>query len=261
MIKTNNTIGTFMIKPLLALLVASASFSAIAALTPFQEKVLATMKMEHRTEADTARDRNRSPLYALEFFGLKENMKVVEFAPGNGWYTKILAPLLKDKGELHLAYRDEWLKDMDELLALKPMNKAKKLPIELDWNDKERQYQLGNVDFAMNDADMLLNIREYHNFDATDKAKLNTATFRALKPGGIYVIVDHSRRHMTPETHELRRREDAVKVIIEVQAAGFVLEKSSDMFYRPDDSLEFEVARKTVTGNTDRFTLVFRKPK
>ncbi|MEP1447703.1 MAG: methyltransferase [Paraglaciecola sp.] len=246
---------------LLILLFASASFSAVAALTPFQEKVLEILKMEHRSEVDTKRDSNRDPLYALEYFGLKEDMKVIEFAPGNGWYSKILAPVLKDKGELYLAYPGKWLDNMDELLAIEAMNKAKKLPIELDWNNKEKQYQLGNLDFAMKDADMLLNIREYHNFDAQDKAILNKATFEALKPGGIYVIVDHSRRHMAPETQELRRREDAVKVIIEVQAAGFILEKSSDRFYRPDDTLTFEVGRKTVTGNTDRFILVFRKPK
>jgi len=247
-------------KLLLIALLAFASFSAVAALSPFQEKIFAIIKMEHRTDEDTIRDRNRDPLYALEFFGLKEDMKVIEFAPGNGWYSKILVPLLKDQGELHLAYPEEWLKNMDDLLALEPMNKAKKLPIALDWNNEAQQYQLGDLDFVMKDADMLLNIREYHNFDAQDKAKLNQATFNALKPGGIYVIVDHSRRHMAPETHELRRREDAVKVILEVQAAGFVLEKSSDQFYRPDDTLTFEVGRKTVTGNTDRFILVFRKP-
>ncbi|WP_394496201.1 hypothetical protein [Shewanella sp. ENK2] len=75
------------------------------------------------------------------------------------------------------------------------------------------------------------------------------------------MIVDHTRRHMMPETDEMRRREDPVDVILEVQAAGFLLEKSSNMFYRPDDELRYEVGRKTVTGNTDRFTLVFRKPK
>jgi hypothetical protein len=60
---------------------------------------------------------------------------------------------------LHLAYREEWLNQMDTLLALEPMKKAKKLPIDLDWNNKEQQYQLGNIDLAMNDADMLLNTR------------------------------------------------------------------------------------------------------
>ena len=54
------------------------------------------------------------------------------------------------------------------------------------------------------------------------------------------MVVVHSRRHMAPETFELRRREDPVKVILEVQAAGFVLDKSSDMFYEPDDELRYE---------------------
>jgi hypothetical protein len=49
------------------------------------------------------------------------------------------------------------------------MKKAKKWPIDLDWNNKEQQYQLGNIDLAMNDADMLLNTRWYHNFDTHDK--------------------------------------------------------------------------------------------
>ncbi|MGK0305890.1 MAG: putative methyltransferase [Gammaproteobacteria bacterium] len=101
---------------------------------------------------------------------------------------------------------------------------------------------------GIRNVDMLLNIREYHNFDAQDKTKLNKATFDALKPSGIYVIVDHSRRHMAPETHELRRREDAVKIILEVQAAGFVLNKSSDKFYRPDDALTFEIHSHTVAS-------------
>lgn len=239
----------------------TSSFSSNAALSALQEKVLAAMKMEHRNEADTKRDRNRRPLRALEFFGLKQDMKVIEFAPGNGWYTKILAPILKDKGELYLASSKKWLDGLDEILAVDALSKAKKLPIELDWNGKESRYQVGKLEFGMTDADMILSIREYHNLNLEDKNKFNKAAFQSLKPGGLYIIVDHSRRHMAPETHEQRRREDAVKVILEVQAAGFVLEKSSDMFYRPDDELQYEVGRNTVTGNTDRFTLVFRKSK
>lgn len=239
----------------------ASSLTVAADLSPMQGKTKAAMKMEHRTEADTKRDRNRSPMHALEFFGLKQNMKVIEFAPGNGWYTKILAPVLKEHGELHLAYKKEWLNEMDKLLSLKVFASTKKLPIELDWNGKDRRYQLGNLSFGMTDADMILNIREYHNFNPEDKIKLNNAAFTSLKPGGIYVIVDHSRRSMAPETFELRRREDPVKVILEVQSAGFVLEKSSDMFYRPDDELQYEVGRQTVSGNTDRFSLVFKKPE
>ena len=242
-------------------LLLASSLTYSAELSPLQTKVKAVMKMEHREEADTMRDRNRNPVHALEFFGLKQNMKVIEFAPGNGWYTKILAPVLNKQGELHLAYKEEWLNEMDKLLSLKDFSKTKKLPIELEWNNKDRRYQLGKLSFGMTDADMVLNIREYHNFNPEDKIKLNSAAFASLKPGGIYVVVDHSRRTMAPETFELRRREDPVKVILEVQSAGFVLEKSSDMFYRPDDELRYEVGRQTVRGNTDRFSLVFRKPQ
>jgi len=131
----------------------------------------------------------------------------------------------------------------------------------LYWNSKDYRYDLGSLSFGMTDADMVLNIREYHNFNLIDKSKLNQAAYDALKPGGKYIIVDHTRRHMAPETRELARREDPVKVILEVQSVGFILEKSSDMFYRPDDELRYEVGRTTVTGNTDRFTLVFKKPK
>ena len=113
----------------------------------------------------------------------------------------------------------------------------------------------------MQDADMVLNIREYHNFNLEDKSTLNKAAFDSLKPGGKYAIVDHTKCHMEPETKELGRREDPVKVILEDPAAGFILEDSSAMFFRPDDTLRYEVGRKTVSGNTDRFSLVFKKPK
>jgi len=234
--------------------------SAFAELTPLQKNIKAVMAMEHRSDADKKRDNNRNPIYALEFAGFKQHMKVIEFAPGNGWYSKILAPLLADKGELYLAYKKEWLDNMNTLLTKNSFKTTKKLPIELDWNAKELKYDLGNLSFNMSDADMVLNIREYHNFNLADKAKLNKAAFNALKSGGIYVVIDHSRRPMAPESFELRRREDPVKAILEIQAAGFKLEKSSDIFYRPDDELIYEVGRKTVTGNTDRFFLVFRKP-
>jgi predicted methyltransferase len=256
-------------KSTLMLAVAGLTFSAAslshehdnaAGMSSLQQKVKMAMTMDHRSEKDTKRDANRTPVEALAFFGLKQDMKVIEFAPGNGWYTKILAPVLKDKGQLHVASKSSWMKELDPLLKKDALSNVRKLPIELWWHKEERRYGLDNLDFGMKDADMLLNIREYHNFNAQDKIKLNKATFNALKPGGTYVIVDHTRRHNEVETKELKRREDPVEVIIEVQAAGFKLVKSSDMFYRAADKLTDEVGRDSVTGKTDRFTLVFKKP-
>jgi predicted methyltransferase len=65
---------------------------------------------------------------------------------------------------------------------------------------------------------------------------------------------------MEPMTNENRRRADVVQIIKEVLAAGFEFVDYSDIHFRPDDELRFEVGRKTVTGNTDRFTLLFTKP-
>lgn len=227
----------------------------------FEEKVKQALASSARTESERKRDSNREPLKAMKFWGLQDDMKVVEIIPAGGWYTKLLAPVLRDKGELVLVSYERYFVDIEDFIHQAPFNKAKKVNVDMRWDYDNRHYVLNTDTFGIKNADMVLNIREYHNFIAEDKVKLNKAAFDALKPGGRYVIVDHSRRHMAPETFELRRREDPVKVILEVQAAGFVLEKSSDMFYKPDDELVYEVGRKTVMGNTDRFTLVFKKPE
>jgi len=105
-----------------------------------------------------------------------------------------------------------------------------------------------------------LTFRNVHNFDAAGRKNMNTAVFNALKSGGIYGVVDHTRRHMEPFTQENRRRADPVEIIQEALEAGFEFVAYSDLHYRADDELRYEVGRKTVTGNTDRFTLKFRKP-
>ena len=72
-----------------------------------QEKIEAAMKMSYRTEAERARDSDRKAPEALAFMGLRDDMKVVEFFPARqAWYTKVLAPVLADKGQL-------WVIDSD----------------------------------------------------------------------------------------------------------------------------------------------------
>jgi predicted methyltransferase len=90
--------------------------------------------------------------------------------------------------------------------------------------------------------------------------RVNKETYRALKPGGYYCIIDHTRRHMEPTYYENRRRADPVAVILQVQAAGFEFIDYADIFFRPDDELRYEVDRKSLERNSDRFSLLFRKP-
>lgn len=229
--------------------------------TVTEAKIKQAMKLDYRTDKDRERDNNRWALYALKFMGLEEDMKVFEFGPGDGWYTKILAPVLKEKGHLSIGYPETWLAGLDELMKAPQMANVRRVNLDMQWDRETRAFDFNGVDFKTKDLDMFLNIREYHNLHGEERAEFNLAVFKALKPGGTYVVIDHTRRHMQADSPENWRREDPVKVLIEIQQAGFELEKQSDMFYKLDDNLEYEVGRKTVAGNTDRFFFVFKKPK
>lgn len=246
----------------LSALCSLLTLSSLALAQSVEDKINAAMKMSYRTEAELARDSDRKAPEALAFMGLRDNMKVIEFFPARqAWYTKILAPVLKDKGELWLIDSDATFKSWGDLLKDPAFKTTRTITVDASYNREERRYNIGEIKIPVKDADLFLNIREYHNFNAADKARLNKAAFNALKSGGRYVVKDHTRRHMQPENDgPLFRREDPVDVILEVQAAGFVLEKASKMFYSAADTLNVEVGDKSVTNRTDRFFLVFKKP-
>ena len=130
--------------------------------------------------------------------------------------------------------------------------------IENDYNGAKGIYEPGELNFGTSSADLFLHFREYHNFTDADNGRINDKVFDTLKSGGSYVVVDHTRRHMQEETEAVYRREDPVSVILQVQAAGFVLDRASDMFFQASDDLTQEVGQ--IPNMTDRFFLVFKKP-
>ncbi len=236
------------------------SATGLAVASDVSGEIKKAMKMDYRTKAEVARDANRSPLDALAFMGFQADMKVIEFLPASAWYTKIIAPVLQAKGQLYLIDNEKTFARWEGLNDHPAIQKAEKTFVETAWNREAMRYDIGDINLSVKDADLFLNIREYHNFSREDKARLNKTAFEALKSGGKYIIIDHTRRHMGPEDGPMFRREDPVEVIVEVQQAGFVLEKTSNMFYRENDDLTLEVGDKSVTGKTDRFFLVFNKP-
>lgn len=244
----------------LVLATLPASFALSADYDAVQAKLENAMAADIRTPAETDRDANRKPIETLEFFGLRDNMKVVELFPGGGWYTKLLAPVLAEKGEFYVALGTNRVHTA--LADVPGFDKMRVTGTEAKISRAEgaRFYTASNTDLGVKNADMVLTFRNYHNFDEVSRAALNKSVFQALKPGGIYAVVDHTRRHMQADNIENRRRLDPVLAIKEIQAAGFELVDFSDLHYRADDELVYEVGRKTVTGNTDRWTLMFRKP-
>ena len=223
-------------------------------------KLEAAMHSETRSAADMQRDSNRKPVETLAFFGLRDDMRVLELFPGRGWYTSLLAPVLRENGELIVALSATRVRD-----GLLQQPGFDRVTVDNANPDMVHEGPLGasNVsafEFEASDVDMVLTFRNMHNISTQGRATINVAVFNSLRSGGLYGIIDHSRRHMEPITEETGRRVDVVQIMKEVLAAGFEFVDYSDLHYRPDDELRYEVGRRSVSGNTDRFTLLFRKP-
>ena len=244
---------------LLSLTLLASAF-AEEQVSPTEQALQAAIDHERRSEADRARDANRKPLETLKFLGFRKDMTVIELLPGSGWYTRILGPALEEEGKLYLSIGTSRVAKLidgapgfgsTEIIAFDGAG-----PSTVD----ERRYTVPEFSFGIRKADLVLTFRNMHNFDAAGRDNLNKAAFDALKKGGRYGVVDHTRRHMQPDSYEVWRRIDPIQVIKEVEAAGFRFLDYSDLHYRPDDELRYEVGRKSVSGNTDRFTLLFEKP-
>lgn len=213
-----------------------------------------------RTPEERARDTlERKPVQTLEFFGLKPDMTVIELMPGAGWYTKILGQVLADKGKLYVAVGatriaprlKEWGLDKAEVVDGKFVTRP---------SGQRGVFDIETVEIPVKNADMVLTFRNVHNMTPAARSLLNKAIFDALKPGGVYGVVDHTRRHNEPTSPENWRRIDPVIIIKEALDAGFIFDAFSDLHYRPDDQLLYDSQRPSIAGYSDRFTLKFRKP-
>jgi predicted methyltransferase len=246
-------------KLLITTLLLSLSFAAQAA-NEIDAKVEAALAAESRPQADRDRDRNRRPLDTLKFFGLKDDMRVMELLPGGGWYTRVLAPVLAENGKLYVALGAGRVKE--NILVTPGFEGVEALTTtdNLHRPEGERFYAMDDFEFGVSDLDMVLTFRNLHNFGAEARNMMNQQVFDSLKSGGLYGAIDHTKRHMEAPDNENRRRIDPVLVIKEMLDVGFEFVGYSDLHFRADDELEYEVGRRSVSGNTDRFTLLFRKP-
>lgn len=231
-------------------------------LTPLQQKVQAALQSDIRSAEEKARDQNRQAIQILNFMRMEDDMRVIELLPFAGWYTKILGPVLRDNGQLYVAQPGQsyFSRALDPALALTGMDKIEAIEWGNDPSAANNPYSASGV-WDVEPVDLVLTFRNFHNFSIENRAAVDKSVFDALKPGGLYGVIDHSRRHMEPNGPENGRRVDPVSAILEIQQAGFVLVDSSNILRKPDDELIYEVGRRSVTGNTDRFTLLFMKPE
>jgi predicted methyltransferase len=226
----------------------------------------------HRSEANKARDQYRHPRQTLAFFGVTPTQHVIELWPGGGWYTEVLAPALREHGQLSVvAPTGKYLPPYREMLAAHPELYDRVQVVEVT---PPASLTLG-PDAS---ADVVLTFRNVHNWITGGFAEpLQAAVFRVLKPGGVYGVVEH--RAAPGTTLEQTKKsgyvtEDAVIKL--VTDAGFVLEGRSEINANPRDTKDYsegvwtlppslrlgevDKGKYLAIGESDRMTLRFRKP-
>jgi len=178
--------------------------------------------------------------------------------------AQVYPPMSTQLGDAGIQLHDGYAADSlpEDVKKQAFMRKVTLLEIDAPLEATEHRGIFGvpAFDFGVRDLDAVLTFRNLHNMTPTARASTNKAVFEALRSGGIYGVIDHTRRHMEPGEAQNWRRLDPVLVIEEIQAAGFVFESASDLHRRPGDGLDKEVGDESVKGRTDRFTLRFRKP-
>lgn len=236
-----------------------------------------------RSTGNLQRDVYRNPLETLRFFDVQPDMTVVEVWPGSGWYTEILAPYLKENGKLYAAHfaqsetRDYYInsrKQFAERVANDPAFSAVVMT-EFAPNADTQIAPPGS-------ADRVLTFRNLHNWYMNGGQSGVQAAFEsfytALKPGGILGVVDHRLPEDRPDTHMDSSGYMKESVAIEAaKAAGFVFVDSSDVNSNPLDTADYprgvwtlpptlglgeeDLQRYMDIGESDRFTLKFKKPE
>jgi predicted methyltransferase len=242
-----------------ALLSAGFAIQAAYAAPNIPKYITAAVADSARPAADTERDASRKPGETLAFAGVKPGDWVLELAPGKGYYTRLLSAVVGPQGQV-----------TNYILSQVPKPGSPTPPVVTLAADphysnvKVHLQRLIEVK-PTNSFDIVWttqNYHDFHNVEGLDVAVVNRAIFAALKPGGVYFVLDHAAETGSGlrDTNTLHRiDEDTVKQ--EVKAAGFELVGESDLLRNKDDAHTSKVFDGSIQGHTDQFILKFRKPK
>jgi predicted methyltransferase len=204
---------------------------------------------------DRANDARRKVAELVAFSEAKPGDKVLELIPGSGYFTRVFSKVVGPQGRVYAVWPVEYDESSDKVKAIAA--------------------EYGNVDLLSQPAaklttpqpvDVVFTSQNYHDYPdkfmgPTDPAVLNAAVFAALKPGGVYIIVDHSAEAGSGmrDTDTLHRIDEAT-VKQQVLAAGFEYVGETDVLRNPADDRKRGVFDPAIRGHTDQFTYKFRKP-
>jgi predicted methyltransferase len=244
-------------------LTASLSFAAICAQAAgVPANIKAAVADSARPDADKQRDANRKPAETLTFLGVKSGESVAELLPGGGYFTRLFSAAVGAKGHVYA------------LVPARPADAPADLPdlagavkaIAADAHYSNVSVVVSPLPSLATPApvDLIFTAQNYHDLHnfPVDVVGFNKALLNSLKPGGLYVVLDHSAEAGSGlrDTKTLHRIDvEAVKK--EVTDAGFEFVGSSDVLANSADSRTTKVFDPSIRGKTDQFILKFRKPK
>ena len=224
-----------------------------------------SVNSEDRSQDNVARDIYRHPYETLSFFGIKQDMTVVELNPGGGWYTEILANYIHYPGTLITAQGSYYFEGFEKKMNSNPMYGRVEI-VNLNSNLAEP-----------NSVDAVITFRNLHNWLGADMDSIFRSSFKALKPGGSFGVVEHRAKpgtdFETMKTSGYVTEDHAIEVALK---HGFELVEKSDINANPKDTKDhakgvwtlpptYRLKNKdrdkySAIGESDRMTLLFKKP-
>lgn len=215
-----------------------------------------------RPAADTQRDALRKPAETMAFAGVMPHSTVIELIPGGGYFTRLLSKAVGPNGHLYAvvpAPRPDTPADApDRTLPIKVITS------ESGYSNIKLLVQPIKALELPTGADLVWTSDNYHdvkNVPGIDMLAFNKSVFAALKPDGVYVVIDHdAATDAPPDVTSTLHRVPAETVVQEALAAGFVLDSRSDLLHNTTDTHVLKVFDPAIRGKTDQFILKFRKP-
>jgi predicted methyltransferase len=268
-LRSGTSSGAFRVKqekgPNMKTIHYALAFTAVLALAgsaqgrraaPPSRAIAAAVADPARPAADVARDPERHPAQIVAFAGVRPGQRIVELAPGGGYYTRILARSVGPRGRVYavvspgFAQRPGALDGLRTSLAAYPN-------VEIVVSDLRSLTMAQPVDLVWTSE----NYHDFHNGPTADIGAVDRAVFGVLRPGGIFYVEDHAAPGTGVGATSTLHRIDPQAVRDELRAAGFRLEAESPLLANPADPHSARVNDPSIQGHTDRFAMRFRKPR
>lgn len=230
------------------------AFSGAAVAANMPDYITKAVADPSRPKTDSARDPLRAPAETLAFAGVKPGMTVAEFFPSGGYYTRMISDVVGPKGKVYGIDNLKWDKGEDAKMAAEPGRS----------NVSIQLVKFGEFNLPQK-VDLVWTTQNYHDlhvaeYGPVDIASFNKRVYDALKPGGVYFILDHQANPGTDDAQIAKvHRIEKAQVIKEVTAAGFKLVGESNVLHRPADDHTKMSSDPAIKSHTDQFLLKFQK--